>query len=208
MIVVKGGVTTAIGFVANGEKAGIKKSGNKDLALLYSEVPSVAAAAFTTNRFEASPVKISKLYIKNKTHQAVIVNSGNANCANGKDGDDKAILMTEYTAKSMWLDRREVLVASTGIIGHPLPIKNIKEKISVLVSGLSKDGGRAFAETIMTTDTVKKEFAVKVKLGAAVVTIGGACKGVGMLYPVMKTEIHATMLSFITTDAAISKSMG
>ncbi len=207
MIVVKGGVATAIGFVANGIRCGIKKSGNKDLALLYSEVPSVAAAAFTTNRFEASPVKISKLHIRNKTHQAVIMNSGNANCANGKDGDKKAALMAEYIANSMWLDRREVLVASTGIIGSPLPIKNIKEKIPALVAGLSKDGGSRFAETIMTTDTVKKEFAVKIKLGASVVTIGGVSKGVGMLYPAMKAEKHATMLCFITTDVAISKRM-
>ena len=207
MIVVKGGITAAIGFVANGVKAGIKKSGNKDLALLYSEVPAVAAAAFTTNKFEASPVKVSKLHIKNKTHQAVIVNSGNANCANGKEGDKRAVSMADYTAKGMWLDRREVLVASTGIIGHPLPIKNIKNKIPALLGGLSKDGGSCFAETIMTTDTVKKEFGVKIKLGSSVVTIGGACKGVGMLYPVMKSERHATMLSFITTDAAISKYM-
>lgn len=207
MIIVKGGVTTAIGFVANGVKAGIKKSGNKDLALIYSEVPSVAAAAFTTNKFEASPVKISKLHIKNKTHQAVIVNSGNANCANGKDGDRKAVSMTECIAKSLWLDKREVLVASTGIIGVPLPVKNVCSKVDALVSGLSKDGGRLFAETIMTTDTVKKEFAVKVRLGTLVVTIGGACKGVGMLCPAMKAERHATMLCFITTDAAISKRM-
>ncbi|MDD5136232.1 MAG: bifunctional glutamate N-acetyltransferase/amino-acid acetyltransferase ArgJ [Candidatus Omnitrophica bacterium] len=207
MISVIGGVATAIGFVANGVKAGIKKSGNKDLALLYSEVPCVAAAAFTTNRFEASPVKISKLHIRNKTHQAVIVNSGNANCANGKDGDRKARLMAECIAKSLWLDKREVLVASTGIIGVPLPVKNICGKADVLANGLSKDGGRLFAETIMTTDTVKKERAVKIKLGRAVVTIGGACKGVGMIYPVMKAEKHATMLCFITTDAAISKGM-
>ena len=207
MIIVKGGVATATGFVANGVKAGIKKSGNKDLALLYSEVPCVAAAAFTTNKFEASPVKISKLHIKNKTHQAVIVNSGNANCANGKTGDASAVLMTEYAAKSLWLDKREVLVASTGIIGSPMPVKNVKDNIANLVNGLSKGGGIMFAETIMTTDTVKKEFAVKVRLGSSVVTIGGACKGVGMLYPEMKAEKHATMLAFITTDAAISKKM-
>ncbi len=207
MIIIKGGVASARGFVANGVKAGIKPSGNKDLALLYSEVPCVAAGAFTTNNFEASPVKISKLHIKNKTHQAVIVNSGNANCANGRTGDAAALAMTECVAKNLWLDRREVLVASTGIIGCPLPIDNIKSNAGALINGLSKDGGRLFAETIMTTDTVKKEFAVKVKLRDSVVTIGGACKGVGMIYPVMKTEKHATMLSFIATDAAISKKM-
>ena len=121
MILVKGGVTIAKGFVANGIKAGIKKSGKPDLALLYSEVPAVAAGAFTSNRFEASPVKVSKLHIRNKTHQAIIVNSGNANCANGKSGDKKAALMTECIAEGLWLDKREVLVASTGIIGVPLP---------------------------------------------------------------------------------------
>ena len=205
MNIVKGGVTAATGFVANGVKAGIKKSGNKDLALLYSEVPCVAAAAFTTNRFEASPVKISKLHIRNKTHQAVIVNSGNANCANGKTGDKSAVRMAGCAAKGLWLDGREVLVASTGIIGVPLPIKNIEKKIAALISGLSKDGGKAFAETIMTTDTVRKEFAVKVKIGSSAVTIGGACKGVGMLYPVLTAEKHATMLCFIATDTAISK---
>ncbi|MDD5428075.1 MAG: bifunctional glutamate N-acetyltransferase/amino-acid acetyltransferase ArgJ [Candidatus Omnitrophica bacterium] len=207
MIIVKGGVATAKGFVANGVKAGIKKSGNKDLALLYSEVPCVAAAAFTTNNFAASPVKVSKLHIKNKMHQAVIANSGNANCANGKAGDAIAVAMTECAAKKLWLDRREVLVASTGIIGELLPIKKIRNNIAPLVDGLSKAGGRTFAETIMTTDTVAKEFAVKVKLGSSVVTIGGACKGVGMIYPVMKAEKHATLLCFIATDAAISKRM-
>ncbi|MDO8525001.1 MAG: bifunctional glutamate N-acetyltransferase/amino-acid acetyltransferase ArgJ [Candidatus Omnitrophota bacterium] len=207
MIIVKGGITTAIGFVANGVRSGIKKSGRNDLALLYSEVPCVAAAAFTTNRFEASPVKVSKLHIKNKTHQAIIVNSGNANCANGKSGDKKAALMADYAAKSLWLDGRECLVASTGIIGVPLPVKKIKENMPGLAEGLSKPGGSLFAETILTTDTVRKEFAVKFKIGSSPVVIGGACKGVGMIYPVLKTEKHATMLAFITTDAAISKPM-
>jgi glutamate N-acetyltransferase/amino-acid N-acetyltransferase len=207
MIVVKGGVATATGFVAGGVKAGIKKSGNKDLALLYSEVPAVGAAAFTSNRFLAAPVKVSKAHINNKIHQAVVANSGNANCANGKSADRNAILMTEYAAKALMLNKKEVLVASTGIIGCPLPIKNIERNISKLVSSLSKAGGDTFAETILTTDTVKKEIAVKIKLGTSVVTIGGACKGVGMLHPEMKTSKHATMLAFITTDAAISKSM-
>ncbi|MDD3905643.1 MAG: bifunctional glutamate N-acetyltransferase/amino-acid acetyltransferase ArgJ [Candidatus Omnitrophica bacterium] len=207
MIIVKGGVTSPTGFVANGVKAGIKKSGNKDLALLYSEVPCVAAAAFTTNVFCASPVKISKLHIKAKLHQAVIANSGNANCANGKEGDKLAGEMTRYAADALGLDAREVLVASTGIIGQALPIKKIKDNVVLLAGGLSKPGGMVFAETIMTTDTVAKEFAVKIKLGSSVVTIGGACKGVGMLYPVVKTERHATMLAFITTDAAISKNL-
>ncbi len=207
MIVVKGGVTAAKGFLANGVKAGIKKSGRKDLALLYSEVPCAAAASFTTNRFEASPVKVSRLHIKSKMHQAIIVNSGNANCASGKDGDSKAARMAASAAKAMDLARHEILVASTGIIGVPLPVERIEKSMAGLVRGLSKRGAGEFAETIMTTDTVPKEFAVKVKLGSSIVTIGGACKGVGMVYPAMKTERHATMLAFLATDASISKRM-
>jgi len=205
MIVVKGGVTVPEGFLASGLKAGIKKSGKPDLALLYSEIPAVAAAAFTSNRFQASPVKVSKIHIKNKTHQAVIVNSGNANCANGMAGDRSAWEMASSAAAKMRLSGREVLVASTGIIGVPLPLAKIKAKIAGLVGELSAKGAGDFAESILTTDTVRKEFAVKFKIGKSIVSIGGACKGVGMIHPDMKTEKHATLLAFITTDAAISK---
>jgi len=207
MIIIKGGVTAAKGFLANGVKAGIKESGHKDLALIYSEVPAVAAGAFTTNCFQASPIKVSKLHLRNGTHQAVIVNSGNANCANGKTGDRLADLMTDYVARAIGFNKEEVLVASTGVIGKVLPIEKIAKAMPDLVSGLSANRGNAFAESIMTTDTVKKELAVKLKLGNTVVTIGGACKGVGMIYPVLKSERHATMLVFITTDADISKKM-
>lgn len=207
MMVAKGGVTAPLGFLANGVKAGIKKSGKLDLALLYSEVPAIAAAAFTTNRFQASSIKISKLHLRGRTHQAIIVNSGNANCANGKTGDRDASLTADHVADNLSLGRREVLVASTGIIGKKLPVEKIQRSIPLLVSGLSHGGAAAFAEAIMTTDTVRKEFVIKVKLGAATVAIGGACKGVGMIYPNMITEKHATMLAFITTDAAISKRM-
>ncbi len=207
MKIVKGTVASPKGFLASGVKAGIKKSGRADLALLYSEVPAVAAAAFTTNRFQASPVKVSKSHLRAKEHQAIIVNSGNANCANGGIGDRDALKMTELAGSALLLDKREVLVASTGIIGVYLPLGKIEEAIPELVGELSESGGTRFAEAIMTTDTVKKELAVKVKLGKAAVTIGGACKGVGMLYPIMKTERHATMLAFLTTDAAITKRM-
>lgn len=225
MIVIKGGVTSPKGFLASGIKAGIKKSGRADLALLYSEVPAVAAAAFTTNRFQASPVKVSKAHIKAKKHQAIIANSGNANCANGRIGDRDALKMTEFTSAALLLNKEEVLVASTGIIGVYLPLGKIKKAIPELVGDLSEAKGASFAEAIMTTDTVKKELAVKVKLGKATVTIGGACKGVGMIYPVMNTqkhpstkaqdgserakrvEGHATMLSFLATDASIAKNM-
>src|SRR3989338_7318353 len=101
MQVIKGGVTSPIGFLANGIKAGIKKSGRRDLALVCSEVPAIAAAAFTNNKFQASPVKVSRLHLKNKTHQAIIVNSGNANCANGRDGDKDAVKMAGFIAKTL-----------------------------------------------------------------------------------------------------------
>lgn len=207
MISVNGGVTTAAGFTANGVKAGIKPSGNKDLAVLFSEVPAIAAGAFTTNRCKASPVKISQVHLKNKVHQAIIVNSGNANCANGKSGDRDALFMAELTAKALGLDPEMVLVASTGIIGRKLPTEKIVRALPDLIGGMSPKNGQVFAETIMTTDTKKKECAVKIKIGDSVVTIGGAAKGVGMLYPDMITDKHATMLSFITTDASISKRM-
>jgi len=208
MIIVKGGVTAPKGFLANGIKAGIKKSGNPDLALLYSESPAVAAGVFTTNVFKASPVKISIANLKNKTHRAIVVNSGNANCANGRQGDADALSMAGYIAKGMALGKSEVLVASTGIIGHRLPVKKIAMKVPELILGLSIKGGSDLAGAIMTTDTVKKEMAVKVKLGGEVVTIGGAAKGVGMIHPLMKKAArHATMLGFITTDVSISKAM-
>lgn len=207
MIIVKGGVTAPNGFLANGVKADIKKSGRRDLALLYSEVPAAAAGSFTTNRFQASPVNISKLHLNNKTHQAIIVNSGNANCMNGKRGDRDAEAMAGLAAEAMSLSRKEVLVASTGIIGRYLPVEKIVSNMPLLAKGISKDNGSYFAEAIMTTDTKKKELAVKVKLGGSIVIIGGACKGVGMIYPDMKTERHATMLAFMATDVSISKKM-
>lgn len=207
MSVTKGGITAPKGFLASGVKAGLKKSGKKDLALLYSEVPAVAACAFTTNRFEASPIKVSKVHINNKTHQAIIVNSGNANCANGRTGDRDALAMTRFIAEVMDLDKKEVLVASTGIIGRYLPVEKVRKAIPELLGALSEEGGREFAESIMTTDTVSKEVALSVRIGGATVKIGGACKGVGMIYPEMHVRKHATMLCFISTDAAISKKM-
>ena len=225
MNIIKGGITSPKGFLASGVKAGIKKSGRADLALLYSEAPAVAAAAFTTNRFQASPVKVSKAHLKAKEHQAIIVNSGNANCANGRTGDRDALKMAESVGKALLLDKMGVLVASTGIIGVYLPLEKIEKAIPELVMELSETKGARFAEAIMTTDTVKKELAVKIKLGHAMVTIGGVCKGVGMIYPLMKVaghpsakaqdspeqakrvEGHATMLCFLTTDAVITKKM-
>ncbi|MFH1190155.1 MAG: bifunctional glutamate N-acetyltransferase/amino-acid acetyltransferase ArgJ [Candidatus Omnitrophota bacterium] len=207
MVKIKGGLTAAKGFLAGGVKAGLKASGRKDLALVYSEVPAVAAGAFTTNRCKASPVKVSQAHLGGKTHQAIFVNSGNANCANGKTGERDAIRMASEAGKLLSLDKRMVLVASTGIIGRKLPVEKISKALPGLISGLSKETGADFAEAIMTTDTKKKEFAAKVTLGSSQVTIGGACKGVGMTHPDMKTEKHGTMLAFLATDASISKRM-
>ncbi len=207
MVTIKGGVTAPKGFLAGGVKAGIKVSRKHDLALLYSEVPAVAAGAFTTNRCKASPVKVSLMHLSGKTHQAIIVNSGNANCANGKTGERDALEMASKAGKLLGLDKRMVLVASTGIIGRKMPIEKVTKALPGLVGRLSKKAGSDFAESIMTTDTKKKEFALEITLGASSVTIGGACKGVGMLYPDMKTDKHATMLAFIATDASISKRM-
>ncbi|MBU0605821.1 MAG: bifunctional glutamate N-acetyltransferase/amino-acid acetyltransferase ArgJ [Candidatus Omnitrophica bacterium] len=207
MITIRGGLTAPKGFLAGGVKAGIKVSGRKDLTLLYSEVPAVAAGAFTTNRCKASPVKVSQMHLKGKTHQAIIVNSGNANCANGRTGEKDALDMASKAGKLLGLDKRMVLVASTGIIGRKLPIEKVAKALPGLAAGLSKKAGSDFAEAIMTTDTKKKEFALEITLGDSSVTIGGACKGVGMLYPNMKTDKHATMLAFIATDASISKRM-
>lgn len=211
-----GGVTSPRGFVANGVSAGIKISGKLDLGLLYSETEAVAAGLFTTNVFKASPVSLSIANLKNETHKAIIVNSGNANCANGLQGDNDAIAMVRQTAKRLGLSEKEVLVASTGIIGHRLPLKNIQKKIPELVSGLSENGGRDFARAILTTDTMNKEATAKLEIGGKIVRIGGAAKGVAMIHPRMEKDgiplesesgRHATLLGFITTDAAISKAM-
>jgi glutamate N-acetyltransferase / amino-acid N-acetyltransferase len=208
MMIINGGVTAPKGFLASGIRAGIKKSGNPDLALLYSETPAVAAGIFTTNAFKASPVRLSIANLRNKTHRAIVVNSGNANCANGRQGDADALAMAGYIAKGMALGESEVLVASTGIIGHKFPLSKIEVKAPELILGLSVKGGSDLAGAIMTTDTVKKEIAVKVDLGGEVVTIGGAAKGGGMMHPLMKKAgRHATMLGFITTDVSISKAM-
>ncbi|MEI7635661.1 MAG: bifunctional glutamate N-acetyltransferase/amino-acid acetyltransferase ArgJ [Syntrophus sp. (in: bacteria)] len=210
------GVTSPKGFLANGINVGIKMSGKLDLGLLYSETPAVAAGVFTNNIFKASPVKLSITNLRNKTHRAIVVNSGNANCANGRKGDADALSMAGYIAKDMALGDSEVLVASTGIIGHMLPLKNIEEKVPELISGLSVKGEHDFARAILTTDTVKKEFAVKVDLGGKLVRIGGAAKGIAMIHPLMSkdgkppgltSDRHATLLCFITTDVSISKTM-
>jgi glutamate N-acetyltransferase/amino-acid N-acetyltransferase len=197
---VSGGVTAAKGFKATGIAAGLKASGKRDLALVVSEVPAVAAGTFTKNKFAAAPIIVSKKNIKGKSIRAIISNAGNANCANGKRGIDDAWTMVSAIAKKLGISKHEVLVTSTGIIGEPLPIGKIVSKIDALTYELKRDGSSLAAQAIMTTDTRSKEVAVEVKIGKKSVTIGGIAKGSGMIHPDM-----ATMHALLTTDAKIDK---
>ncbi len=196
---IKGGITLPRGFKAAGLKCGLKKS-KKDLALLLSEVPARTTALFTTNRIQAAPLKVTKEHLRNGWAQAVIVNSGNANACTGKKGLEDARLMAKITARSLKIREKNVLVASTGIIGRPLPMNKISRGIKELTKRLEGKGGLSAAEAIMTTDTRPKEKAVKFRLKGKEVSIGGMAKGSGMIFPHL-----ATMLSFITTDALIAK---
>lgn len=197
-----GGVTTPKGFKANGMSAGIKKSGKPDLALIACEKPATAAAVFTKNSVKAAPVLVCQKHIHRGTSRAVVVNSGNANCFNGPFGMIYAQQTADIFGKFLNIPAQDVLVASTGIIGRPLPFENIKNNARALVDGLSSDGGSKVAEAIMTTDLAMKEIAVTVDIGGKTVTIGGCAKGSGMIQPNM-----ATMLGFITTDANITAKM-
>ena len=202
MKIISGGVCAATGFTANGIHCGIRKNRTKkDLSLILSEKPANAAAVYTTNLVKGAPLTVTKKHIANGVAQAVICNSGNANTCNA-NGIEIAEQMSDELAHALNISANDVVVASTGVIGQPLNITPIKEGIPSLVAGLSKDGGEAAAEGIMTTDTVKKEIAVEFTVGGKVCRMGGIAKGSGMIHPNM-----ATMLVFITTDAAISSEM-
>lgn len=201
---IEGGVTAAKGYQAVGILAGIKKN-KKDMAMIYSPKPCVTAGTFTTNIVKAAPVKWDrKLVYEYETARAVVVNSGVANACTGQEGYRYCEETAEAAAKELGIQPHEVLVASTGVIGQQLPMELLKAGIKTMVPLLSDSqaAGVQAAEAIMTTDTVKKEAAVTVTLGGKTVTIGGMCKGSGMIHPNM-----CTMLSFVTTDAAISKEM-
>lgn len=199
-----GGVTAPKGFSAMGLKAGIKKD-KKDMAMVYSAVPCVAAGTFTTNQVKAAPVKWDqKMIYENDYAQAVVCNSGVANACTGEIGMKYCEEMAEATASALDIPKTSVLVASTGVIGKQLPMDKIVNGIGMLVPTLdsSLEGGHLAAEAIMTTDTVPKEIAFELEIAGKKVTIGGMCKGSGMIHPNM-----CTMLGFITTDVNISKSM-
>jgi glutamate N-acetyltransferase/amino-acid N-acetyltransferase len=199
---IQGGVCAPKGFRAGGIWSGIKANSRKrDLALIYSEKPCAAAAVFTTNRVKAASVLVSREHVSGGKLRAIIANSGNANACTGEEGMAAARRMAELAADEFAIPQREVAVASTGVIGVPLPLAAIESGVSSLAASLRSDqaGHEAALEAIMTTDTRKKGGAVEVVLDGVPVRIGGMVKGSGMIHPSM-----ATMLGFITTDAAIS----
>lgn len=204
MKIIEGGVTAAKGFYASGMFAGIRRK-KKDMALIYSEVPCNGAGTFTTNVVKAAPVKWDMEIVKKSPFiQAIVVNSGIANACTGKTGMEYCKEMAAAVSKNLNLPIDSVLVASTGLIGKQLPMDKILYGIDNLVPilGTSIEDGVLAAEAILTTDTKKKEIAVELLIGGKNVTIGGMCKGSGMIHPNM-----CTMLSFITTDIAISKEL-
>lgn len=197
---IKGGICAAKGFLAAGIYSGIKVNPlSKDLAFIFSEVPAAAAGLFTSNKVKAACVAVSKAHLSNGTAQAVIANSGNANCCTGVQGLRDAGQMAMAAGRALGIKPADVLVASTGVIGKLMPMGKVLNSIPQLTRKLSTKGNAAAAQAIMTTDTVKKESAVRFKIGKDVVTIGAMAKGSGMICPNM-----ATMLAFIATDAAIS----
>ena len=197
MNVIEGNIASPAGFRASGIHAGLKKS-RKDMALIVSECPAVSAAAFTTNRVKAAPVLYDMKILEKGCARAVVVNSGNANACTGEQGYKDCEETASYAASALGIASDEVFVSSTGVIGQMLDMTKIKKGIDSLVSSLGKDG-EAAAEAILTTDTVKKEVCVSVNLDGKEVRIAGMAKGSGMIHPNM-----ATMLCFITSDAAIS----
>lgn len=202
---IQGGVTAAKGFAAASTAAGIKYKDRADMAMIYSTVPCGVAGTFTKNIVKAAPVKWDqKVVYEVKQAQAVVVNAGIANACTGEEGMGYCKATAEKVSELLKVPAEEVLVASTGVIGMQLPMERICAGIETMVPMLSQDceSGHAASQAIMTTDTHEKEVAVEITLGGKTVTIGGMCKGSGMIHPNM-----CTMLSFVTTDAAISQEL-
>ncbi len=197
-----GGVCAPAGFRAAGVHCGIRKNkSKKDLALIYSDTPCAAAAVYTQNLVKGAPITVTRENIADGSAQAVLCNSGNANTCNA-DGPAVARRMCELAASACGLDPRDVIVASTGVIGQRLDISPIEASIGALKDALSETGSRDAAEAIMTTDTARKEVAVAFTVGGVECRLGGIAKGSGMIHPNM-----ATMLVFLTTDCAISSEL-
>ncbi|WP_227764225.1 bifunctional ornithine acetyltransferase/N-acetylglutamate synthase [Zhaonella formicivorans] len=196
---IPGGLTAVPGFLAAGIHAGLKKA-KKDMALICSTVPAVAAGVFTTNKVKAAPLLLNMEHLQNDITKAIVINSGNANACTGAQGMKDAQAMAELTAEALGLNSQEVLVASTGVIGVQMPMDKVAAGIKLAAQELSPAGGPLAAEAIMTTDTFLKQISFQFTVGGKTVTLGGAAKGSGMIHPNM-----ATMLGFITTDLAIGK---
>ena len=194
-----GGITAVPGILASGVAAGIKPSGKKDLALIYSSAPARVAAVFTTNQVKGAPVLVSMEHARGGTAQAIVASSGCSNVCTGERGVKDAREMTRQVGELLRIPATHVLVASTGVIGVPMPMDKVRAAVPALVKALSPRGGRAAAEAIMTTDTRPKEAALRMEVGGKPVTIGGIAKGVGMLEPHL-----ATMFCFVATDVALA----
>ena len=201
---VKGGVCAASGFSAAGVAARIKYEGRNDVALIVADKPCAAAAVFTTNAVAAAPVQYDRMIAKGGVVQAILANTGCANACTGEEGYKDAEYSAKETAKTLGISPKHVMVASTGVIGHRLPVDRLMAGMKDAAAKLSASPEASFdaEKAIMTTDTKPKEAAVRFKLGGKTVSVGGICKGSGMIEPNM-----ATMLGFITTDVAISSAM-
>ncbi len=205
---INGGVAAPLGFKASGLYCGIKKSKRKDLALIVSERLCDAAGTFTTNQVQASCVVVNKDHLRDGKAQAIIANSGNANCMTGESGFENTRSMALAISRILGLRKKNVLVASTGVIGKPLPIKKILTAVPQLVNDLDRKGSEAAAQAILTTDRMPKEIAMEFLVGRRKVRVGAIAKGAGMIHPEMELHApkHATMLCFVTTDAMLTPS--
>lgn len=202
---IAGGVTAAKGFQAASTAAEIKYKNRTDMAMIYSQVPCLAAGTFTTNVVKAAPVKWDQeIVYQHPGARAVVCNSGIANACTGSEGYGYCKETAQAAAETLGISESEVLVASTGVIGMQLPIEKISAGVKAMAPKLSDtlEAGTEAAKAIMTTDTVKKEIAVQTEIGGKTVTVGGMCKGSGMIHPNM-----CTMLGFVTTDVCISKEL-
>ena len=205
MEIITGGVTAAKGFMAAGVEAGIKYQNRKDMAMVYSKTPCRAAGVFTTNVVKAAPVLWDKEVVESEWEaQAIVVNSGMANACTGKLGYEYCRETAGAAADALEISPQSVLICSTGVIGMQLPMEKMTEGVRMLAKAIKpgEEAGTDAAKAIMTTDTRNKQVAVKVTIGGKVVTIGGMCKGSGMIHPNM-----CTMLAFVTTDVNISKKL-
>lgn len=196
---IDGGITAVPGILAAGITAGIKPSGKKDIALIYSSAPARAAAIFTTNQVKGASVLVSQEHVRDGKAQAIVASSGCSNVCTGEQGVKDAREITKTVGELLRIKPNQVLIAATGVIGQPLPMDKIRPALPKLVKALSPQGGRSAAEAIMTTDTRLKEAALRVEVGGRPITIGGMAKGVGMIEPHL-----ATMFCFLATDAMVA----